>query len=440
VLSISTVLPKVKNPTRPERLGIFIHRNLLSLLTDKMFTKALIALCAATLASAHMEMNTPQPYGRSSLNNSPLEASGSDFPCKQRGGVYDLEGASNVYALGSTNPLKFTGQAVHGGGSCQVSITYDAQPNKNSVWKVIKSIEGGCPARGEAGNMGDNAGADDPYTYDFTIPADIPAGTGTIAWTWFNKIGNREMYMNCGPVTLTGTGGSEAAYNALPDMFVANIGNGCGTPSGTDLLFPNPGAAVEKLNGATDAFAAPTGSCPAGNGGAGGGSGGGNGGAAPTTKKSSPTTKKSSPPTTARTQPSKTALPGGVFVPVESDEPASPPATTAPPKASPSATPGNGGSGNGSGNGNGNGNGNGSGSGSGSGSGGQGAQAAGTACSEEGMWNCVGGTSFQRCASGAWSPVQQLAAGTSCTPGQSANINMVVVKRNGRKRALRFRA
>jgi hypothetical protein len=54
------------------------------------------------------------------------------------------------------------------------------------------------------------------------------------------------------------------------------------------------------------------------------------------------------------------------------------------------------------------------------------------------MWNCIGGSSFQRCASGAWSAVQQLAAGTSCVSGQSATINMVVTKK-GKRRALRFR-
>lgn len=48
-----------------------------------------------------------------------------------------------------------------------------------------------------------------------------------------------------------------------------------------------------------------------------------------------------------------------------------------------------------------------------------GAIAAGTACTTEGMWNCVDGSSFQQCASGTWSVVQSLAAGMQCTEGQS---------------------
>lgn len=38
--------------------------------------------------------------------------------------------------------------AVHGGGSCQLSITYETDPRKQkdpSSWRVIYSIEGGCP-------------------------------------------------------------------------------------------------------------------------------------------------------------------------------------------------------------------------------------------------------------------------------------------------------
>ena len=110
------------------------------------------ALGMASYASAHIMMTTPKPFGKSTLNNSPLEKDGSDFPCKQRGGVYDPEGASNPMALGSTQPLNFVGSAVHGGGSCQISITYDEKPTKDSVWKVIHSIEGGCPMRNTAGN------------------------------------------------------------------------------------------------------------------------------------------------------------------------------------------------------------------------------------------------------------------------------------------------
>jgi hypothetical protein len=51
------------------------------------------------------------------------------------------------------------------------------------------------------------------------------------------------------------------------------------------------------------------------------------------------------------------------------------------------------------------------------------------------MWNCIGGTSFQQCASGTWSVVQQVAAGTTCTSGQTMAMDIVAGKS---KRAIRF--
>ncbi|KAK1655401.1 hypothetical protein BDP81DRAFT_388336 [Colletotrichum phormii] len=397
-----------------------------------MYANAIVAFGLATLASAHMKMSSPVPYDNANLDNSPLEADGSNFPCKSSS--YNAAGASNVYAQGATGDLAFIGSAVHGGGSCQVSITYDAKPDKNSVWKVIKSIEGGCPAKNTAGNLGDNANQAGKDTYDFTIPKDIPAGNGTIAWTWFNKVGNREMYMNCGPVTITGDAGSKTSYEALPDMLVANI-NDCKTTDSMDLKFPNPGSSVDNFSSGTLAELPDTAACQAlkAGGGSGGGSTGspapsstaGNGGAAPTSAPASSQPSASKPTGNA-------SLPGGVFITVPANggasatPTASASATKAPavtpsaaPSVAPSAAPSSGtGSGNGTT---------------------AGAQTVGAACTDEGAWNCVGGSSFQRCASGTWSSVQALAGGTSCTAGMSSELSMVVT-RNGRKRALRQRS
>ncbi|PHH92310.1 hypothetical protein CDD83_8024 [Cordyceps sp. RAO-2017] len=128
-----------------------------------MLMNAMTVAGLASIASAHIMMSNPVPFGKSTLNNSPLEADGSDFPCKQRGNVYEAEGAKNVYKQGSVQALEFVGSAVHGGGSCQVVVTTDLKPTKESKWKVIKSIEGGCPAQGQAGNMGGGPAAPIPY-------------------------------------------------------------------------------------------------------------------------------------------------------------------------------------------------------------------------------------------------------------------------------------
>ncbi|OAA72252.1 Chitin-binding, domain 3 [Cordyceps fumosorosea ARSEF 2679] len=426
-----------------------------------MLVKSIALSGLATVASAHIIMTNPVPFGRSSLSNGPMAANGADFPCKQRSGVYNEEGASNVYAQGSKQTLEFKGTAVHGGGSCQVSVTTDLKPTKNSVWKVIKSIEGGCPAKGQTGNMGSDANAPVPYKYDFTIPNELAAGNYTLAWTWFNKVGNREMYMNCAPLAVTGNAGSQSFMNGLPDMLVANVGNGCSVSEGTDVKFPDAGKDVDQFNGATSVFAPPKGSC--GKTAVGGGNsptsapGGGN---APKPTSASappaqPTSVKPSPavPTNGGGAPGS-SRPGGIFIPtsvspepVPSQKPSggnspsapvlspSAPAPTSAPVQAPTSVPtsaspnpiptvssnapapvptgGAGGDG----------------------------HAPGSACSTEGYWNCIGGQSFQRCASGTWSASQGLPIGISCTPGESADLKMAAAMgKRAMRHALRMEA
>ncbi|GJN75423.1 hypothetical protein ACCO45_008058 [Purpureocillium lilacinum] len=365
-----------------------------------MFTKTLILSGLAAVGSAHVYMSNPVPYGKSSLDNFPLKLSGADFPCKDRTGVYNAEGASNVYAQGSQQQLAFVGSAVHGGGSCQVSVTTDLKPTKDSKWKVIHSIIGGCPARNQVGNFGENAALANPNKYDYTIPKELAAGNYTLAWTWFNKVGNREMYMNCAPLTVTGSGGSDGYLNTLPDMYVANIfgDNDCRTPDNADFLFPDPGKNVVFENKATPtATAMMTGACSHNK-------GGGSPNPYPT-----PAPQPTSAPRPSNVnnpvQPSQSATkPGGVYITVSSNQPAatsaapvaSQPAASQPAPAPSAVNPG--------------------------GNTPSGGHAQGAACTTEGAWNCIGGTSFQRCASGTWSAAQPMAAGVQCTAGESSNL------------------
>ncbi|KAK4193059.1 hypothetical protein QBC35DRAFT_163182 [Podospora australis] len=227
------------------------------------FTKSVLAAGGlATLSQAHMLLRTPAPYTSPALQSGPIDASGSNFPCQAQPGA-SFVGTPTPMAKGSKQQMAFTGSAVHGGGSCQVSITYDNPPTKASKWKVIHSIQGGCPARNTAGNLPADPNLQGSDSYEFPIPSDIPSGNATIAWTWLNKIGNREFYMNCAPVAIEGEGGSESALAGLPDMLVANIGNGCTTAEGVDVKFPNPGSSVET-NVDEGSLGAPQGSCGGG--------------------------------------------------------------------------------------------------------------------------------------------------------------------------------
>ncbi|KAF1944555.1 hypothetical protein EJ02DRAFT_95214 [Clathrospora elynae] len=196
---------------------------------------------------AHMILKEPHPYGVQTKG--PLAADGSDFPCK---GIPYTVNTMNEWPVGSTQQLAFIGTAVHGGGSCQVAVTTDPKPTKESKFKVIHSFEGGCPAS-IPGNYPDLPGQDDPNTFPFEVIPELPNGQATMAWVWWNKVGNREMYMACAPVTVTGGSNDTAAFDGLPDMARANSGgDSCTTVQGRDYTFANPGK--YKTSGGTGPF------------------------------------------------------------------------------------------------------------------------------------------------------------------------------------------
>ncbi|KAI5781888.1 hypothetical protein EDC01DRAFT_233301 [Geopyxis carbonaria] len=190
----------------------------------------IVALVAAASATAHMEMTKPEPLtGKTNPNTpegsknygltSPM-ASAAMFPCNVNGLAEYIKGpggkAVDSWAAGSQQSFTVNGGATHEGGSCQASLSEDG----GTTWKVIESYVGNCPVAGKE--------------FSFTVPAEAKAGESLFGWSWFNKVGNREMYMNCAAITITG-GGSGLADK--PDMFVANVPgvSDCVTPEGVDL-------------------------------------------------------------------------------------------------------------------------------------------------------------------------------------------------------------
>ena len=378
-----------------------------------MFTSATWAAAALAFFStvnAHMIMKSPVPYGKDTLNSSPLDDTGDDFPCKQRTGVYDISQMNNI-PVGVPQELTFTGSAVHGGGSCQVSVTLDQKPTKNSQWKVIHSIIGGCPSN-VTGNLVANADGDGAAVFQFTMPKGMPNGQYTLGWTWFNKVGNREMYMNCAPITVTGGGNDNSVMEKLPDMFVANIPfETCNVPENFNYQFPNPGDSVETRE-AADIGTSLSGNCASMTKmGAGAGTLGSAGGAVATGGVAS--SAASAPAaTSAISTPVATSNPGGVFAPGASSAAAAPtsfttlvvtntaaapasPSSVAAPAAPSSVAAPIGGTGVGT------------------------APAASSTCvpcSNNGAVVCIGTTQFGICDYGCAMP-QDLAAGTTCSNG-----------------------
>ncbi|KAK5132910.1 hypothetical protein LTR08_008356 [Meristemomyces frigidus] len=211
----------------------------------------LAASLTATLFSAvnsHIIMQTPVPFGIDSLNNSPLVdakpgSTGSDFPCKLRSGVYDISTMNNM-AVGQPMELSFTGSASHGGGTCQLAITTDLEPAANSTFKLIQTFEGGCPI-----NAGGNDGT---HPFTFQLPTGTPNGRLTFAWMWYNHVGNREIYMNCAPLDVTGGSDKLDYYNSLPNAYIINLPTTeCSTVETTDQTIPFPGQFILKEPSAT---------------------------------------------------------------------------------------------------------------------------------------------------------------------------------------------
>jgi hypothetical protein len=96
-----------------------------------------------------MSLSWPPPF-RAAINKfvpqadidysitSPLNADGSNFPCKGYQSDLGSVGGTSVATWAAGTQYNFTvlGSATHGGGSCQAALSYD----KGVSWKVIHSV------------------------------------------------------------------------------------------------------------------------------------------------------------------------------------------------------------------------------------------------------------------------------------------------------------
>ncbi|EGO52047.1 hypothetical protein NEUTE1DRAFT_53322 [Neurospora tetrasperma FGSC 2508] len=254
---------------------------------------ATAALLLFTSVQGHMVMRTPPSYnlykGDTLLQVDPLDGVKYLYPCQNR---YEAGNATTLKA-GDVQLVQFTGGAQHGGGSCQFSVSYDDPEKSNGSWstsatfKTIYTIIGGCPAEfhDEANNLptegrpkdaqqrlntdfcNNDSGVDCTREFLIPIPDFLPQGKATFAWTWFNKLGQREMYMNCAPVEITGGQPSPEKYESLPNIFIANIPkqkgipgyDGCVTGGGAANVvnIPNPGKYGRIINQLKRPFSKP---------------------------------------------------------------------------------------------------------------------------------------------------------------------------------------
>jgi hypothetical protein len=135
------------------------------------------------MVSAHMEMKYPAPRRSKFLTGaspidydmvSPLNADGSNFPCKR----YPKGPLRTTLTAGSTLRVEMSGSTFHQGGHCQFSISYNERD-----YVVLQTFMKNC-------FVGTG------LFFDVPIPASTPACESCIfAWSWVNAVGNREFYM-----------------------------------------------------------------------------------------------------------------------------------------------------------------------------------------------------------------------------------------------------
>ncbi|KAL1959447.1 hypothetical protein VTO42DRAFT_1892 [Malbranchea cinnamomea] len=278
---------------------------------------SILAVGLTTPIYAHMRLFYPPPFA---AENNPHRTDPPDerldypynccgeentpFPCRGHLSLLGTDQGSPVavWEAGSVQNFSLIGQGTHWGGSCQAGFSIDG----GQSWKVVASYEGNCPHR--------DAGPADPagQTFEFTVPADMPAGDHVFAWTWINR--EQEFFMSCSPVTITRNDSAEDApqstgatapspteeadecispdvthpahlhvgfparrahhprsapprqpksnpepnpkrsapvpFHERPNFLVANIGNGCTTSQeAAEVKFPNPGPDVVEGDG-----------------------------------------------------------------------------------------------------------------------------------------------------------------------------------------------
>ena len=160
---------------------------------------------------AHISMSFPpsrrnqlsEYYRNSGLVNynlrSPLNVQPDffSFPCKGF-----PKGPSVTTYESNTIAITLEGTAVHGGGHCQFGVSYD-----DKKFVVLKTVIGNCLLN--------------TMSYSFDIPENAKGDDVTVFWTWINRIGNREYYMECADVTVN-TSGNTANISGK-ELLIVNL-------------------------------------------------------------------------------------------------------------------------------------------------------------------------------------------------------------------------
>ncbi|KAJ9086598.1 hypothetical protein DSO57_1002320 [Entomophthora muscae] len=165
----------------------------------------LISLLTLPFALAHMEMAEPAPRRSKHLKGvtnvdydmtSPL-GGGFSYPCRG----FSSGPISKKYSAGQAINVAIEGGATHNGGHCQFALSFNGKD-----FVTIHTVFGTCPQP--------------ERSFSVQIPKNFPSGKAVFAWVWNNRSGNRELYMNCADIEITG--GSGMSYTG-PELLIANF-------------------------------------------------------------------------------------------------------------------------------------------------------------------------------------------------------------------------
>ncbi|KAJ2001516.1 hypothetical protein H4R26_004092, partial [Coemansia thaxteri] len=121
---------------------------------------------------------------------------------------------SAKWTAGQSVTIKFNpSAAIHSGGHCEFSMSYD----NGKTFAVIHRELQYCFLGSKPASLTNTAAI---LSYTFNLPADLPSSdTAVFSWSWVNASGNREYYMNCADVSISGS--SSGSFTG-PQMVVAN--------------------------------------------------------------------------------------------------------------------------------------------------------------------------------------------------------------------------
>ncbi|KAJ1717996.1 hypothetical protein LPJ61_006967, partial [Coemansia biformis] len=163
---------------------------------------------------AHISLKSPCPRYSPTGENCPVVPAGQQLDQEMNAPISSVQqGFSKPFCkystpwptpaakwtAGQSITVKFGKHAVsHSGGHCEFSMSYDG----GKTFVIIHQELQYC-------FVGQNLGVTNEvkiFDYTFDLPKDLPASDKAIfAWSWVNASGNREFYMNCADVAISGT-------------------------------------------------------------------------------------------------------------------------------------------------------------------------------------------------------------------------------------------